>query len=250
MAIERPVRWTGGDGAVATLANTGFDFIFPQGGTMTFTDDWKPRHAQVVLDANGTTTAGYVLGVNDITATDVIAFDQPVQPKAIAPSEVTLVFFGAGETRQFSVVSMSDGSVMVRNGAAANAWRSAAGVLAPGIPIVLSIYLTRDAANGTFRVVVYEADGVTVRLGSDSGLKTAQNTGSLPITRIKHTIAKSSSSSTVVARHWFGEPRWDRSATGLLPAWTERNPFRTVVNGEWKPVKLYTVVNGSWLALH
>lgn len=250
MAIDTPVKWTGGVGATATLANTGFQEVYFPGGSMTFTDTWKPRNTQVVIDANGTSTAGYVLGVSDIAATDVMAFDQPLKPVTLPASEATLVFFGNGETRQVSVNVEPNGVIQVRGRTSPDSviWRSAAGALAANVPVVVSVYFTRSDTAGTVRVVVYNEDGTTVR--ADSGLLTGRNTGTLAITRIKHTIAKSSSSSTIVARHLFGEPRWDRVATGILPAWTQRNPFRTVVNGVWKSVKLYTVVNGAWVALH
>lgn len=251
MAIEM-LRFSGVDGAPATFANTGYADVSVAGGTATIEDSWTPRYMPSI-DMNGTATAGYALGFHDIPATDILAYDQPIRPVTIASAEAALFFFGAGETRQFSVVSMSDGSVMARSGPGGNAnvYRSAAGVLAPGVPVVLSVYLTRDGTAGTFRVVVYNEDGVTVRLGADSGLLTGRNTGTAPITRVKSSQAKSSSSSTVVARHLFGAPRWDRAAMGVLPAFKPHAAYYLLdeSTGNLRPVDLMMRKSDSTLAL-
>lgn len=248
MALMK-AKFVGSFGETITQSNTLFDVIFSAGGTMTFTDVWTPRNAQVSIDANGTTTAGYVLGVTKLLSVNKVAFDQPFMLKTLPSTETAMVsFHGDPDNRQFSVVSMTDGSVMVRNGANVNAWRSAAGILVAERPLILSVFFTRNDTTGTFRVVVYEEDGTTIR--ADSTLKTAQNTGTLPIVTIKHTMAKSSSSSTVVGRYIFGEPRWDVDANALLPAWTPNTPLWEVRNGAWNPIILRTPSGGTWIPLY
>lgn len=232
MAIET-LPWMGADGDEATFANTFYDGVAVSGGSIIFDDAWLPRGA-LALDVNGVSTkTGYLNGYHDIPASNTLAYDQPVKPVTLPPSETAMLFFGAGETRQFSVSVLSNGTVLVRNRAAEAVWTSDAGVMAPGVAVVLSVFFTRSSTTGTFRVAVFNENGTTVRMGADTGLMTGQNTGDAAITRIKSSMAKSASSSALTARHLFGRPRWDRAATGLMPTWSPHNPFRVWSSGAY-----------------
>lgn len=237
MAIET-LPWMGADGDEATFANTLYDGVSVTGGSIIFDDAW-PMRGGLALDVNGVSTkTGYLNGYHDIPASNTLAYDQPVKPVTLPPSEQTMLFFGAGETRQFGVGVLSDGTVIVRNRAAAVVWTSDPGVMAVGVGVILSVFFTRSSTTGTFRVVVFNENGTTVRMGADSGLLTGQNTGDAAITRIKSSMAKSASSSAVTARHLFGRPRWDRAATGLMPTWSPHNPFRVWSGGAYVEVTL------------
>lgn len=226
--IETPAPWDGENGAAATVATTGYGMLSITGGSATWTTAWRSR-TRPTLDMNGSAAAGYVNGSVDIAATDVLGHDQPVMPITLPASEQSVFFAGNGETRLLSVGVLSTGALIGRPVGGGN-WSSPAGAFIANSPCILSVFMTRDSAAGSFRVVVYEEDGVTVRLGAggvpvDSGLLTARNTGAAPITRIKSSMVKSAASSTVVARARFGRPRWDTAATGLLPAFRGHRPI-------------------------
>ena len=163
MAIQK-LSFTGAAGAAATIANTGYTEIVVTdgGGSLIFDDSWKPR-GKVCLLATGTSSPGYVKGKLDFAAaTDALAFEQPIKPVALPASEATLFFFGNGETRQVSVNVEPGGVVQVRGRASPGSviWRSTAGALAVGVPVILAVYFTRHPTAGTVRVVVFEEDGL------------------------------------------------------------------------------------------
>lgn len=253
MAITTLSPWDGAPGEAATVANTGYAAVSMAGGSAVFYGDYAPRN-RPSLDVNGTDTAGYAMGYHNIPETDVLAYDQPNMPVTIPASEQAILSFHAStDARQFSLVAMSDGSVMIRDGANVNAYRSAAGVLSAGAPIVPSIFFTRHASAGTFRVAIFNEDGITLRTGAggvpaDSGMKTGQNTGSLPIARVRSSQAKSGSTSTVVARYRFGRPRWDPAATNLLPAFSDHRPILMSLDGATlTPMKALISLDGTTL---
>lgn len=240
MTIKQ-MPWIGSHGDAASIANTGYNSVLKtsSSSTMVFNDTWKPRGVNCILNT-GTTASGYALGILNFAApTDTIAFEQPMKPVTVATAEQALVsFHQTSDARQFSVVQMSDASIMVRNGANTNAWRSAAGVLAANTEMTLSIYFTRHASTGSFRVVLYNADGST---RADSTLLTNQNTGSTIITHVKATQTKSSSSSTIASTYYFGVPRYSEDADGLLPLWAppaRHSPAKMLINGVLTPVKM------------
>ena len=223
MAIQK-LTYTGTAGQAVTEALSGFDVLNTSGGSMVF-DSWAPRGAAVSLHSTGTATSGGVYGREAFTASDVIAIDVPVTVKALPSAELyfAIVVSGTGTTRCFALATTSTGLIRVRDAANTNAWSSAAGALAVDVPVIVSVYATRDATAGTFRVVVYEADGVTVR--ADSGLQTAKNTGAAAFQGLY--LGAKASTSTVASEWLLGEPRWDTAATGLLPVWeppVERSP--------------------------
>lgn len=211
------VTYSGADGATVTSANTTYDSVLATGGSLVFETDETYRGASGSIVATGTTTSGVVYGSKDITATEAIAFDIPAKPVTLPSAELYFLQLGVGATRNIALATTNTGLLRVRDAANANAWSSAAGVLVPGSPCIISVYVTRSATVGTFRVVVYEIDGVTVR--ADSGVQTAKNTGASAFTNIRTSGAKSATGA--LASQWvYGEPRWDVAASGLLPAWT------------------------------
>lgn len=211
------LTYSGGDGSAVTAGNTGYDSVLVTGGSLVHEAEEVFRGASSSILATGTTTSGVVYGLKDITATDALAFDIPVKPVTLPSGELYFLQLGFAATRNIALATTSTGLLRVRDAANANAWSSASGVLIPGSPCIISVYVTRSATEGTFRVVVYEIDGVTIR--TDSGLQTAKNTGSSAFTNFRASGAKSATG-TLASQWLYGEPRWDVTASGLLPAWT------------------------------
>lgn len=228
MAIET-VTYTGAPGQAVTTGNSGFDILATTGGQLTFDNTWAPRGANVAIRAEGTTASGALYGTKSVTPTSVIAFDVPVTPKVL-PSygELVFMFFGSGtgSTRCFALATTSTGILRVRDSANALAWASDAGALVADSPCVLSVYATQAPSAGSFRIVVYEEDGTTVRV--DSGSQTGQATGAGQIVSFR-TVGAKASTSTVASSWLYGEPRWDTSAGDVLPPWSApvaESPFR------------------------
>lgn len=251
MALTTTAAWTGTDEQPATNANTGYLpglSLTDTGATAVWKSDWQPRGENSIL-VTGTSSPGYAMAVHDIAATDLLAFDQPIRPVSLPASEQAYLFMGAGETRNFSVNVVTSGAIVARPVSGGN-WSSAAGVMAAGVPVIMSVHVSRHASAGTFRVVIYEEDGVTVR--ADSGTLTARGTGSAAITRTRSLSVKSSSSSTVVSAARFGRPRWDAEATGLLPAWVApvaARPVRMKVGGVYVPADMRMKVGTSFVPI-
>lgn len=238
MAIQK-LTFSGGDGETVTVGNTGYTAVTVTdgGGSLVFDDAWLPR-GKMAVRATGTTSPGYVMCRLDFTSTDALAFEQPVKPVALPTTttgEEALFYFGNLESRRVSVNVKADGALTIRDGANLVAWTSAAGILAVGVGVVVSVYIVRHATAGSVRVVVYNENG-TVR--ADSGALTGRNTGADSINRNRSTIAKGSSSSTVAAAYLFGAPRYDLAATGIMPAPTAYNPARMWIGGAYVPVDL------------
>lgn len=240
MAIQK-LSFTGENGVAASLANTGYDqlVVTDASGSMQFDSSWMPR-GRISCRSTGSTSAGYVMGRKDITATDTLAFDQPVRPLALPTAttgEEALFYFGNLESRRVSVNVLANGALRIRDGANVNAWTSAAGVLAVGVGVIVSVYIVRHASAGSVRVIVYNESDLSVR--ADSTLLTGRNTGADSINRTRSSMAKGSSSSTIAATYQFGEPRWDTAATGPMPAaipvW---QPYRMWISGAYVPVSL------------
>lgn len=239
----------GVDGGTPTTTSSGYDAILATGGTLAYETDQTFRGAAVSILATGTTTSGALYGSKDITATETLAFDIPVKPITLPSAELYFLQLGTGTTRNIALATTNTGLLRVRDAANANAWSSAAGALVPGSPCILSVYVTRHASAGTFRIVVYEEDGTTIRV--DSGLQTAKNTGAAAYNNIRASGAKSATGA--VASQWlWGEPRWDIAATGVLPAWSPpaaHQPFRMGVGGKYVPVNLLLGVGGGYVPL-
>lgn len=253
MATTQLTPWSGADGAAASAANTGFASVVKTdtAATMLFESSWKPR-AVNSLEMRGTTTAGYALGViQPGTTSDAIAVDVPIMMLEMPTAEQAVVsFHEAADGRQFSISLYPDGILRVRNGANTGIWdgtidRSAVGALALNAKTILRIFLQRDAAAGQYHVqLVNEADG-SVR--ANTGLRTAQNTGSTTISHVK-VGAKTSASSTSPTKLAIGVPRYDWAATGLIPLWAPpaaHKPFRFSNGTAWVTPRDVVYSDGS-----
>lgn len=241
MAIET-LEYTGLSGSPATPGSTGYDSIIETAGQMSFDDSWKPRGSTVSVRSVGDATSGGLYGSKGVSDSASFAIDSAVTPIALpASGELAFMFVGSGtgSTRSVALVTTSSGLVRVRDAANGNAWSSDPGVLEPDTPCVISLYLTPDGSDGTFRVAVFEEDGITPR--ADSGLQTGQNTGGGDIVRFRGSAAKASTSDA--ASEWlWGEPRWDSQATGLLPAWeapSDASPAYIWTGTEYAPLDCY-----------
>lgn len=216
MAIET-LKYLGADGVTVTANLSGYDSVLATGGSMMFENSYTFRGATSSILATGTTTSGAVYGTKNITSTNTLSFDIPVRPDALPSGELYFLQLGAGTTRNIALATTNTGLLRVRDAANANAWSSSAGALVVGSPCIISVYATRDSAEGTFRVVVYEVDGTTIR--ADSGLLVGKNTGASDFTTFRASGAKSATG-TLASQWLWGEPRWDTTAQGLIPAWT------------------------------
>lgn len=216
MTVET-ITFAGADGQPVTTGLSGYDIAQTSGGTLTFDESWTPRGSNVAIRADGSTTSGTVYNTKTITPTDVVAFDIPVTPKTLPSSELYIIFFGSGtgSTRCFALTTTSAGVLRVRDSANGLAWASDTPALVADSPCIISVYATRASSDGTFRVVVYEEDGTTIRV--DSGVQTDQATGADQVVSFR--VGAKASTSALASSWLYGEPRWDVDASGLIPAW-------------------------------
>lgn len=253
MALTQLAPWSGADNAAATMANTGFSAIIKTdtAATVTFQNTWLPRGVNS-LEFLGTTTAGYALAeMTPGTSSDAIAVDVPFKVLEMPTAETGIVsFHQTTDARQFSFSLYANGSVRVRDGGNVGRWnetitQTAAGVVALNTAYILRLFFTRDAAAGSYRVqIVNEGDGSVV---IDSGLMTAQNTGSATITHMK-VGSKMSSSSVQPTKIAYGVPRYDWAASGLVPLWAAavaHMPFWYSDGSSWRPAHDVVYSDGS-----
>lgn len=238
--LEKLTYSLGNDDA-ANEANTGFTGITSisrdPGGTMLGDDEWMPRGRPSII-STGTDQTGQLFAWKDIAATDALAFDIPWRPIILGASpnpDNQIFYMGAGETRLFSVNTLSTGGLRVRD-AASTITNSPTGLLTGG-NYVLSCFMLRHATAGAWRVALFAENGTTALW--DSGMVTGVNTGSASITRFRTLVAKQGSTNATPARHAWGEPRWDRGATNLLKAWAPHRPFYVWKDGAYVAVDVY-----------
>lgn len=249
------------------MAATWSDIVGGTHGAALASTDWEPDATGVTITGAGGTltvrTSGGTFGTtkhtdeialsnsgtaysnNTVTATDAYAVARELVLKAAPSAEIPIMFAGAGSTRNIMVaLVVVSGTTRLRVRDAANTaiWDGSANSSTTPVALdteyVLSLYSTRNASTGTYRVVLY--DKGTGSIVIDSGLRTGQNTGAASTTNIRVGPKVSTGAQTVTLEGagWA----FDGAATDVIPPRTADDPPTIVID---QPVPNVINLTGS-----
>lgn len=221
-----------GDSITSNPGNSGFTSHVTTGGTLQISTGGTPPSGTRCMLSTGTSANGGVYGSKAITATATLAYDFDFKIDTLPSAEA--YFFWVGHTsistRAFAIAMATDGKIRVRDSANAAKWAGAATTstttLATNTWYRISVFATQNATTGSFRVVIYAANGTTVI--EDTTLQSNINTGSANFDGFRAGIKTSTGTGTGAFR--YDRIRYDETASAILAAPTAVPP---VLPGSW-----------------
>ncbi|MGB4759576.1 MAG: hypothetical protein WBP26_05990 [Candidatus Saccharimonadales bacterium] len=221
MSVQRWNFESGNNGDTVNATNGGADSIQNTGGTATISTAQAAHGTRSAL-FTATATSGTLYLSKAVTATTNLGLDAYIYVTATPDAEATLLWLGAGSTRQVSLAMTTSRQIRIRDAGGAGGtslWVSTA-TIPLNTWVRISIVASQSSTTGTVRAAFYTGDSTTAT--EDSTLLTGRNTGANPYSNVR--VGLKTSTGTVQCTAYLDDWAYDIEAVALLPPYGATPP--------------------------